>query len=266
MGFKVNDNHSDDFDLCVRTKVHPYIAPKIQTDVQVPGRDGRVFFEDGYDNLVIEFECTITNRDRFARRKTIRSIASWLTIQNGSKLVIDHEDDVEYDVVTIVNNVTSESKDPQLPVEVFTVKFTCKPQAYSREIDLEVGLKWENAFVNWEDADFDWKGDVPLLEPVDGDILSIINSGTYKALPIIKITGICGQLTIGEFTLSSLSGTIYIDTENQLVYSLVNNGKFNELSRFSGKFPELKPGINLFPVSGSITNLALHFMFRHTYL
>jgi phage-related protein len=262
MGFIFRDHHTDDFNLCVRTRSQPYIAPKRQITIKIPGKDGLACFEDGYDNLLIEFECKITDYDRTKRRKTIRDIAAWLS-DTGS-LIIDHEDDIEYDVLLTSHNITSESSDPQLPLEEFTVIFECSPHAYKRRF--LNNLIWGEADVRWQDAAVYWEGDTVTVDVNNGDMISIQNEGTYKAIPFIVLSGIFGGVSFGDFSITDLNGSLYIDSRNKLVYSLSGTTKINQLSKFSGKFPELNPGVNLFPISGTITNLKVEVFFRHTYL
>lgn len=243
MGFKFNDKHSEDFKICVRTESIPYIAPKRQTVVEVFGRDGQYVFEDGYDNISIELACSIVNDSLVDRRATARQIALWLA--NTGKLIFDYEPTIEYQVVKVVNDIKGVFRGYALPVDDFNVTFECKP--YQEQV----------AYNPIEDR---------IFYPSAGETLNVPNNGTYKALPIICLTGGATSVTIGGFTFAGLNGTVYIDCNDKVVYNTSGSSKVNRMTSFSGNFPQLNPGINSFLVSGTITTLRVEFIYKNTYL
>ena len=243
MGFKFNDKHSEDFKICVRTESIPYIAPKRQTVVEVFGRDGQYVFEDGYNNMLIELACSIVNEDLEERRATAYEISVWLA--KTGKLIFDYEPTIEYQVVKVTNDVKGVSRGYALPVDDFNVTFECKP--YREQV----------AYNPIADR---------IFYPSADETLEVPNNGTYKALPIISLTGSATTVTIGGFTFVNLDGTLYIDCKEQVVYSTSGPNKVNRIASFSGDFPELIPGVNSFLVSGTITTLRVEFIYKNTYL
>ncbi len=261
MGFKFNGIHSDTFKICVRTESLPCIAPKRQTTISVPGRDGQHVVEDGYDNIEVKFECSIVDEFPVGRRKNTRAIASWLA--DTGVLILDHEKDVEYRVVRSVTNIDITPRGYEVPVDDFKITFECLP--HPRSAYYNDGLYWDTCTSSWQYLEMPWPGYIRTFEVSNGDNIDVHNAGTYKALPVIKMEGVASSVTVGDFTITGLSGIVYIDCFNQLVYSMSGASKVNQISKFSGKFPELKPGENIFPISGSITNLVIEFDYKNTY-
>lgn len=242
MGFRLNNTHSDEFDICVNTTSIPLIPSKRQVKTKVQGRDGEHVVEDGYDNIQIKMECKITG-DVLIRRKNIREFKTWL-LQNGS-LILDHEPDVVYKIISTMTNVELKPRGYELPIDEFEIIFECSPIQY--DITYNDGSIWSDVVIN-------------------GSVITVENLGTYEALPIIKLVGVASSVTIGSFTITGLSGTIYVDCDNKVVYSLSGNNKVNQISKFNGEFLDLKPGDNVFTITGTITNLTLEFDYKNTYL
>ena len=262
MGFSLNGIHNDAFEICIKTESLPGLASKRQKSISVQGRDGQHVVEDGYDNVTIRYKCSL-HRDTIAlRRKATRQIFDWLS--NTGPLITDYEPDVIYHVVKVTSDINVKFRAWNVPIEDFEIVFTCKPyQSQSFYLD---EITWEEAATMWDEADFPWDGFTRTFTVEDGDTISISNLGTYKALPIIKLSGVAATVTIGEFTYTNLSGDVYIDCDDQVVYTLSGDTKVTAISNFSGDFPSLAPGINEFAVSGTITNLIVEYDFKNTYL
>jgi predicted phage tail component-like protein len=253
----------------------PYIPQKRQTIVEVKGRDGQYVFEDGYNNIQITLACAVPGYNILDRRKKAREIAAWLS--GTGELIFDYEKDVAYKVVKITNDISANMLSREYKDE-FTVTFECKP--YQQQTFYNDNLAWENADVAWEYANIPWEGYDRTFLVTDGQTIDVVNAGTYKALPIIILTGVAETITVsgfkvtkqpgivldGEFTFTNLNGTIYIDCEEKLVYSQSGNTKTNKITDFSGEFPELFPETNSFVVNGTITNLTIAFDYKNTYL
>lgn len=263
MGFTFNGKHSDELRIAVKTKSIPFIPSKRQTEIEVQGRDGVHIFEDGFNNIQVKVSCVITGETILDRRKTARQISSWLT-STGS-LIFDYEPDVIYHVVKTINGIDATPGGYQLPMDEFDILFECKP--YQKQTYYNDNLTFEDVDSAWKYANIPWNGyERTFTNVVHNQTITIVNAGTYKCLPIIKLTGTASTVTIGGFTFTNLSGTVYIDCENQIVYSLSGNTKTNKIKSFSGDFPELVPGNNNFLVTGTITSLTVEFDYKNTYL
>jgi len=259
MGLTFNDQHSDDFGLYFKTAAIPYIAPKRSSSVEVQGRDGQYVFEDGFDNIQIELSCVIISSKVLNRRKQARAITAWLA--NTGILVFDYEKDVQYRVVKVTNGIAAAMVGT---ADEFTVTFECEP--YQEQTYYNDGLTWEEADGGWAYTNIPWNGYERIFTVADGQTIEVVNAGTYKALPTIKLSGTATSVNIGPFSYENLAGDVYVDCKNKVVYSLNGSAKVNKITDFTGEFPELVPGTNQFEISGTITDLLLEFDYKNTYL
>jgi predicted phage tail component-like protein len=247
--------------MAFTTEEMPVIAPKRQTTLNVQGRDGGYTFEDGYDNAQIRLACAIGGGEIQDRRKRARLIAAWLS--GTGKLVFDYEPDIEYLVIKATNNISSKMSGREFKDE-FDVTFECEP--YQQQTYYNDGLTWNTGDSGWAYTDVPWNGYERTFSVTAGQSVDIWNAGTYKALPVIKLTGTAASVTFGGLTFNNLAGTVFIDCKNGIVYSQNGSTKTNRITDFSGDFPELSPGQNHFTISGSITNLIIEFDYKNTYL
>lgn len=259
MGFTFVNRHSADLGVYFKTDGIPYIPEKRSVSAEVQGRDGQYVFEDGYNNIQITLACVIIGARVLDRRKQARAVAAWLA--NTGTLIFDYEQDVEYQVVKVTNNISAAMNGS---ADEFTITFECEP--YQQQTFYNDSLAWSEAAAAWGYADIPWSGYDRTFTVSAGETIDVENAGTYKALPVIILTGTAASVTIGGFTFTNLAGTVYIDCKNQVVYSLSGSAKVNRMADFSGDFPELAPGTNQFAISGTITSLTIEFDYKNTYL
>lgn len=99
---------------------------------------------------------------------------------------------------------------------------------------------------------------------------TITNSGNFEAQPIIDITGMAALLTFElnntSFSISNLSGTVYIDSENMNVYKVVSNQKVSVLPQWQGVFPTIPSGESTVYIGGTGLNVSITIDFKNTYI
>lgn len=265
MGFTLNGIHSDTIGAIFSTEAVSIVPSKKQTSVSVLGRDGSYIFEGSFENISIELSGAIPGYEIVDRRKIARKLSNFLS-KTGS-LVFDYEPDIEYNVVKITNNISANMQHLKY-YDSFNVIFECEPtpiQTYYNDIE----WAWEDISTAWAYMNFPWAGMYPrIFTVVSGSTINLVNTGTYKALPIIILRGKASNISFGGMTYINLDGTVYIDCKNQVVYSIDGTTKVNRLSNFSGEFIEIspEPDVNVFTVSGSITNLTIEFDYKNTFL
>lgn len=259
MGFTFNGIHSGTFGLHYITSAIPILPGKRTETVYPLSKDGGYTFEDGYNNRIIDLSCVISANTIPERREKARKIAEWLS-KKGS-LVFDSDPGIEYEVVKSTNNIISEFN---YATEDFNINFECKPYM-KRSFDTK-DVIWNNAAVTWKNADFPWMGSKKSFEVQAGDEITVVNAGTYKAMPLIKLSGIANNIEMMGFSFKNLSGIVYIDTENMLVYKINGQSKENAMKDFSGAFQGINSGENKYLVNGQITNLSINIDFRDTYI
>lgn len=88
---------------------------------------------------------------------------------------------------------------------------------------------------------------------------SVINEGNYKAHTLLEVTG---NATVNGMSVSGAIGTVYIDSEDKIAYTLNGTTKVNALQFVTGdNFLELAPGNNVISATGNVK-----ITYRHTYL
>lgn len=257
-GFIFKDIDSSTYNLTVKTQSLPVLPSKRSIQEYVLGKDNPYDFEDGYNRKSIVLSCEIHANTMNERRYYARLIAAWL--DGEGDLILNYEPDKVYSarVLNVVNNTPNGMYDKiTIAFEVDLAKST-----YDNE-----DLTWDEADMSWLSAEMPWDG---LVQTFTGSgTHEVTNLGTYKALPIIELTGVASSitLTLGDstFTYTGLNGTIYIDCDNKLVYSGTTT-KVNQRSNFDGDYLELSPGQNDIVVSGTITDISIYYNFKNTYL
>ncbi len=262
MGIRFNGTHSDDVGICVRTVSFPYIAPKIQTKISVPGRDGEVVVEGNYKNVKIEVSCNLYDTDPTTRRKKSREVALWLS--SKGELILDSEADMVYTVIACNHDILAEPRGYELPVDDFTIIFECYP--HPKNTYYNDSVSWEDMDSTWMHLDLTWDGYEQTFDVVSGDVITLYNLGTFEVKPIITIFGTASNVTVGGFTFINLNGLVTIDCDSEVVYSGSGESIVNQLHNFSGTFPILNPGENTFSISGNISDLTIVFDYKNTYL
>lgn len=258
MGLTYNGEHSSVYGVYFKTKSIPYTPKKRSVSVQVQGRDGEYVFEDRYNNIQIEIACVIISNKVVHRRKMAREISRWLS--STGILIFDTEADVEYKVVKCTNDITASMEGTS---DYFTIVFECEP--YQVQTFYNDDLTW-NDTAYWQYINIPWGGYPRTFNVSSGQTIEVVNAGNYKALPTVKLTGVASSVSFGGFTFSNLNGTVYIDSKNQVVYSLSGATKVNQIASHDGVFIELDPGVNEFTISGTITSLEIEFDYKNTYM
>ena len=257
-GFTFKGIDSSTYKLTVKTQSLPVLPSRRSVQEYVLGKDNPFDFEDGYNRKRITLNCEINAVTMPERRYYARLIAAWLSGEGD--LILNYEPDKVYSarVLSVVNATPSGVYDKIIiAFEVDLAKST-----YYNE-----GLTWDEADMIWLSAEIPWDG---LDQTFTGTGTHTVNNlGTYKALPIIELTGTASSitLTLGDlaFTYTGLNGTIYIDCDNKLVYSGTTT-KTNQRANFSGDYLELDPGENDIVVSGTVTDISIYYNFKNTYL
>lgn len=233
LGFTFRGVQASNFlGLVVKTTNNPLLASRRLKRIAVPGRDGIIIFEDGYENKLLEFECTLKSGSIQERRLQLREIATWLS--EAGDLILDHEPDKTYKVVRSV----------------------C-------DVDLTIGRSMDTFKISFETEPFQYAGAQTIS--VDSPTSFVVtNNGNVAAETIMTLSG-SGNVTVAcgnnFFTITGMTETLTIDSKRMIVY---NNVMENNLGKHSGSFVKLSPGGNTITVSGNISNTLIQF--RDTYI
>lgn len=219
---------------------------KRNNSFNVIGKDGAQIFSDKHNVYEVVLDCRLKD-DVYDRRVTGRQIAAWL--QGNGELVLGIEQDIKYQAQAFNSLDTT----PIFVIENFFISFLVQPV---RKNALEDGLTWETANIPWNQAAIPWEGfNLSFSDITSGDTLDVENIGNYEALPVMAISGQATTLSIADdlgntFTFSNLNDTIYVDSENMLVYSGTTT-KVNEIQSSNAEFIALAVSANTIDVTGT---------------
>ena len=216
-GFTLNEKHSREFGIFVRTLSHPTLPPIRASRASIRGRPGDLVFEDAPENKLITLLCS-TAGSVSGRRDAARRIAAWLSGSAYSGLAFDYEPDKTFTVVSAVSDVSSFIGNG---LDEFQIIFECEPYQLGQE-----------------------------REEYGSGSLTLENGGTAPSETVITVNG-SGNVAVScagmSFTLSGMSGSITLDSKRMIVYS----GTINRAGLHGGGFIRIPPGEHTMTVTGS---------------
>lgn len=210
----------------VQASVHNVVVNKLPpfkratqriNTIKINGKDGVETQELGYDGYVLPVVITLMDITK------INDVIAWLS---GEGQLINSDDPTRYVIASVYNEVSYErlSTLKQAKVE-FLVK---DPFRY-------------------------------LLSESNATLTSagnVTNSGTYKSLPLIKLTG-SGLVTVSingrVFTYNFDTPYVYIDSQSQEAYHLT----VSKNRKLGGEFPFLDVGVNTISWTGTVTEMVI---------
>jgi predicted phage tail component-like protein len=228
IGFTYRGKHSREFEgLVVKTDNNQLIASRRFERITVPGRNGQYIFEDGYNNKILEFDCSLIKETIQSRRQRAREIAYWLS--GTGDLILDGENDKTYKVVRTVSG-----------------------------IDLSLNQVVENFKVVFETEPFQL-GIFKSISVDNPTSITLTNNGTEEAETIISVTGTGDiSLTLDDkiLNLTGVTEKITLDNKRYLVY---NDLKENKLDIHSGDFIKIPPGSSELLITGTVSNILIEY-------
>lgn len=240
-----------DFDLATPklVSIDRPCSPTMQYDeFTAPYRHGSRYYDNRYDDLeikvVIGFNGTATER----QAKITNLLQQW--IGKEDKLIFADRPNLFYKA-RFYKSVTSKDSGTFTQITITFIASFCLYE------------------LNYDETDFN--NDIPIRAIyTSSGTYPIRNHGQVEAHSVIEITGVASNVILtfrdAGFNLSNLDGTVYIDSEDMVVYSLnENNKKVSKMLNFKGKFPMIVVGDSNLTVS--ITGTAtIKLRFRNTYI
>ncbi|MDD3269645.1 MAG: phage tail family protein [Syntrophomonadaceae bacterium] len=231
-GVKFKNIHSSFFGLVMLSK-NRVLLPEISDEyVDIPGRDGSIYFPGSLKDRPLEIEFSISTKTLSELRLLCRQVAAWLYSKIPEILVFDDEPDVYY-MAKVQNQLDLEQV---MAMGRFVVQFRCEPLAYS----------------------------ISELQITSFFFGALNNAGTYEALPVITIsaemdrdTETTGAWRADEATINNPTLTIedkildYTGTLTEGQSLIIDCAKYqvtkagvNDMANVSGEFPVLYAGDN----------------------
>lgn len=215
-----------DFGVYVEKRPNIPSPERRVTYIDVPGMDSRLRRDEGtYGDITLSVECSFLG-DPISK---ISAVKGWLLGAGESDLVFSHIPGRKY-LAQVVNSI-----DFEIVLKItshFIIVFNCQPFQYATD----------NAPVTVSES------------------ATLINPGTVKSLPIIKVTGSgAGVLTVNgnSVSFSDIDGTVTLDSTIQETYQDTGAELVGKNSIMTGEYPALLPGENIISFSGGITSLEI---------
>lgn len=228
IGFTYRGKHTREFEgLVIKTDNNQLIPAKRYERITIPDKNGQYIFEDGYDNKILEFDCSLIKGNIQSRRQRARDIAYWLS--GRGDLILDGESDKTYKVIRTVS-----------------------------DINLSLNQVVDNFKVVFETEPFQL-GTFKSISVDNPTSISLTNEGTAEAETLISLTGTGDvSLTIDEQTLNltGLTEKITLDSRRYLVYNELND---NKLDLHSGDFIKIPVGSSELLITGSVSNISMQY-------
>jgi len=260
-GFKFNNRHTSEFNLCVKSEDRPFKPNFRMIEEKIEGTNGSQKFKDGYDDIIISFTCELEEEDYFLRKRKLREISNWLNVLDYKELIIDDESDIFYKAICI----TQLNTEVIGAVDKFQIQFSCKPFKYSvrdKLLLLDKNLKLGS--------------DVKLGTPhfvttsTDTTLTMDIDSTAEIEDFRIKIIGTMEKIKINNMELSNCFGTNVIDIGKKIVYMDTPQGIVNKINDFNKIFEKIdykqKEYVAVIQFTNLIGSATIEFDFQNTYI
>lgn len=228
--FEFNGIKSSDLDLRIY-KTNWFSTPERDYSTQsVPGRDGDLIIDAGRcKNLLVKYECNLISPASAALADRIKR---WLMVLKYIPLF--DSGDPEHFRYALPVKPFSDATEESIWFGSALFQFNCKPYRYK--------------FTGQEVRTYESPTSIELT-----------NLGLIYACPTIELTaeGDVGLSCAGKtMTLIDISGTVIIDTENQLIY---DKDTFANLagSNATDEFIQLDPGANTLTITGNVSSIKI---------
>ena len=230
-----------------------YIAPK---------RNGSKRYDNRYEDIIISVVIGVSGNSIEKQQKITNLLSQW--IGKEDKLIFDDRPNLFYNA-KFFNSTTIDNQGIFTRLTITFIASYCMYELYDDLRDYpvdqltmvvdDIGILVNRA---------QWTG------ITTSQIKQINNTGNFEAQPIIEVTGTASLLILEmnnkAFSFANLNGSVFIDTEQMLVYEMVGTKKVSCLSQFQGVFPVISVGESDVHIGGTNLNLDIIIDFKNTYI
>ena len=272
IGFVYRDKNSySDYSVLAKSVSRPILPALRKRELTIPGRHGIYDFGDNtYENRIMSVLIQYVGTSLNDLRLAARNIAAWLSSNVYAQLTFEDEPD-KYYLAKIYNALTLETL---FTFGKATVQFECQPFALYQESSGE-DLTWDTA-LPWG-SEYTWDNVAKHAIAVTEDTTFGIDYFASQEVGLGAPTGskfdiaIYGSFTNITIALNGKSLTYTGPVSNQAV--TINNvdatvkiGNTNELSKCTGDFLSLQPGVNTATITGTGLDCSVLFDFIPQYI
>lgn len=229
----------------------------------VPNKHGSKRYDNRYEDLPITIVIGVSGSSVEKQTKITALLQQW--INREGQLSFSDRPNLFY----IAKFFDMSTSDNEGLFTKLTIKFTASFCMYEFYDDLrdytvnELAMTVDDMEMIFNRSKWD--------DLVTYQVKQINNTGNFGASPLIELTGSATLITIGIldkiFSFNNLlNETVFIDSENMVVYKMVGNKKTSAMQRFTGLFPIIPVGISDVTISGIAFNLSITIDFKNTYI
>jgi predicted phage tail component-like protein len=235
-------------------------------DFSVPFRHGSRRFDNRYEDRLINVTIGVYAKTAHERRQIERQFLQNIIGKEG-RLFFKDEPTLFY-VAKVYGEITREESNPYT---ILTITFIASYCAYEKHHDLrDYTVDGLSGFVV-DDLDGILVNRQEWSNVITNQVKQIENYGNFETAPIISLSGTATniQMQIADvaFSFANLSNEqVFIDSENMIVYKIVNNKKQSVLTRFNGNYPKIPIGQSDVIITGTGLNLNITVDYKNTFI
>ncbi|MGE4213654.1 MAG: distal tail protein Dit [Anaerotignaceae bacterium] len=229
-------------------------AELLYTSFDIPKRDGTLTLENRYENKVITVTVGIYAKSVTERRNIERNLIKNMVGIEGRLIFLDEP--------TLFYRAKIYSGIGRTEGDVFTeiqISFLCMPFLYELYDDSRDYTINQLANTTVESLSGLLVNKSAWQNITARTVKIIVNSGNYKALPTILISGTADLVTVQiedtAFSVANVNGIVYVDCDKMICYTVSGSTKTSKLTDFTGSFPIVKVGSNAVIIDGTSLNL-----------
>ncbi|MGE4213770.1 MAG: distal tail protein Dit [Anaerotignaceae bacterium] len=257
-GFSFNGTHINnkdgDFNSYKLLEVSRPSSPNlIYQEFAVPNRDGSQYVNNRYEDMNVTVVVGVIGTATERQAKITSLLGGWMGITD--RLIFDDRPTMFYKA-RIFEATTAEQDG------LFTklsITFRCSFALYELYGDSRDYTINQLANTTVESLDSLLINKSAWQDITARIVKTVVNSGNYKALPTIEIVGTATLLTIQindtAFSIANVNGTVYVNCEKMICYTMTGSTKTSFLQNFTGSFPTINTGENTVIIDGTSLNL-----------
>ncbi|HCT64467.1 MAG TPA: hypothetical protein DIC60_04235 [Lachnospiraceae bacterium] len=229
-------------------------AELLYTSFEIPNRDGTLTISNRYENKLITVTIGIYATTVQERRNIERELIKNMVGVEGKLIFLDEP--------TFFYKAKIFGAIGRTEGDVFTeiqIPFLCSPFLYELYDDSRDYTINQLANTTIDELDGLLVNKAAWQNITARTVKTIVNTGNYKALPTILISGTADLVTIRiedtAFSVANVNGIVYVDCDKMICYTISGSTKTSKLTDFTGLFPTVKVGSNAIIIDGTSVDL-----------
>lgn len=228
----------------------------------VPRRNGSKRYDNRYEDIIITVVIGVNGNSVEKQQKITNLLSRW--IGKEDKLIFDDRPNLFYNA-KFFNSSTVDNQGVFTRLAITFIASYCMYELYGDLRDYTV-----NQLTTTVDNMGVLVNRAQWSEITASQIKPINNVGNFEAQPTIELTGkaslVILEVSNKSFSFADLNGSVFVDTEQMLVYKIMGTKKVSCLPQFQGVFLSIPVGESDVYIGGNDLNLDIIIDFKNTYI